>query len=164
MEENQHGYATRIDDKVWTGRTNNQTPNASIKKNKNPNSLWRDRETETITKALKSLRSASQQFPPPNTQINKLKRLNFPLRKRNASKFRYRLLLNYNFLFRQRKRASQESDFADSKAICHQTHIHETRFSPKEKATNFFYIRIFSWVYILIVLDSCSRMIEFLNL
>ena len=90
------------------------------------------------------MRSASQQFPPPNTQINKLKRLNFPLEKGNASKIRYRLLLNYNFLFKQRKQASQESDSADSKAICHQTHIHETQFSPKEKATNFFYIRIFS--------------------
>ena len=87
MEENQHGYATRIDDKVWTVRTNNQTPNASIKKNENPNSLLRDREMDTIKKALKSLRSASQQFPPPNTQINKLKRLNFPLGKEMPVKF-----------------------------------------------------------------------------
>ena len=139
----------QLDDKVWTVRINNQTPNASIKKNENPNSLLRDRETETIKKALKSLRSASQQFPPPDAQINKLKRLNFPLGKGNASKIRYRLLLNYNFLFSQRKQVSQESDFANSKAICHQTHIHETRFSPKETATNFFNIRIFGWVYIL---------------
>ena len=120
----------QLDDKVWTIRINNQTPNASIKKNENPNSLLRDREIERIKKALKSLRSASQQFPPPNTQINKLKRLNFPLEKGNASKIRYRLLLNYNFLFRRRKQASQESDFADSKAIRHQTHIHETWFTP----------------------------------
>ena len=47
----------------------------------------RDKETETIKKALKSLRSASQQNPPPNTQINKLKRLNFHWDKEMPVKF-----------------------------------------------------------------------------
>ena len=139
----------QLDDKVWTLRINNQIPNASIKKNEKPKFPFERQRDRDNKKGIEIFEVSLQQFPPPNTQINKLKRLNFPLGKRNASKIRYRLLLNYNFLFKQRKQASHESDSVDSKAICHQTHIHETQFSPKEKATNFFYIRIFCWVYIL---------------
>ena len=98
----------------------------------------RDRETETIKKALKSLRSASQQFPPPNTQINKLKRLNFPLGKRNASKIRYRLLLNYNFLFRQRKQASQKVTLLTLKQYVIKPTFMKLGFLPKKKLQTFF--------------------------